>query len=72
MRGIGLLVFAASGLAQTPSIVHILADESQVLVGRTLQMRAGGARRRRESDCQCAGNVERERAQDASISPGAW
>src|SRR5260370_30652943 len=36
---VGLLA-AASAAAQTPAIVHILADESQVLVGRSLQMRA--------------------------------
>src|SRR5260370_34746529 len=36
---VGLLA-AASAAAQTPAIVHILSDESQVLVGRTLQMRA--------------------------------
>ena len=37
-----VLLFALAGVgsAQTPAIVHVLADESQVLVGRTLQMRA--------------------------------
>ena len=35
-----VLIFAAAASGQTPSIVHVLADESQVLVGRTLQMRA--------------------------------
>ena len=35
---VGLL--AASACAQTPALVHILSDDSQVLVGRTLQMRA--------------------------------
>jgi hypothetical protein len=32
--------FAATAAAQTPAIVHVMADESQVLVGRSLQMRA--------------------------------
>jgi hypothetical protein len=36
---VGLLA-AASALAQTPAIVHILSDDSQVLAGRTLKMRA--------------------------------
>ena len=34
------LCFASAAFAQTPAIVHVLADESQVLVGRTLQMRS--------------------------------
>jgi hypothetical protein len=33
-------LIAATAAAQTPSIIHVMADESQVLVGRTLQMRA--------------------------------
>jgi hypothetical protein len=41
----GGVIFAAAltafpAMAQTPAIVHVLADESQVLVGRTLKMRA--------------------------------
>ena len=44
MRNLGLCgcvgLLAASGYAQIPALVHILSDESQVLVGRTLQMRA--------------------------------
>src|SRR5262249_52673095 len=39
----GLILMLAAvipALAQTPSIVHILSDDSQVLVGRTLKMRA--------------------------------
>src|SRR5260370_39488907 len=36
---VGLLA-AASAAAQTPAIVHILSDDSQFLVGRSLQMRA--------------------------------
>ncbi|MEO7652694.1 MAG: Ig-like domain-containing protein [Bryobacteraceae bacterium] len=35
-----LFAFLLPAAAQTPAIVHILSDESQVLVGRTLQMRA--------------------------------
>jgi hypothetical protein len=34
------LILSASSFAQAPAIVHVLADESQVPVGRTLQMRA--------------------------------
>jgi hypothetical protein len=34
------LAFAVAAFAQTPALVHVLADESQVLVGRTIQMRA--------------------------------
>src|SRR5437588_12370296 len=36
---VGLLA-AATAAAQTPAIVHILSDDSQFLVGRSLQMRA--------------------------------
>ncbi len=35
-----LWLAASAAFAQTPSIVHVMADESQVLVGRTIQMRA--------------------------------
>jgi hypothetical protein len=37
---VAALVATAAVSAQTPAIVHVLADESQVLVGRSLQMRA--------------------------------
>jgi hypothetical protein len=41
MRAVVLAAALAVPLAaQTPSIVHVLADESQVLVGRTLKLRA--------------------------------
>jgi len=35
-----LLLAAVPALAQTPAIIHILSDDSQFLVGRTLKMRA--------------------------------
>jgi hypothetical protein len=34
------MMFVAAAFAQAPAIVHVLADESQVPVGRALQMRA--------------------------------
>ena len=37
---VALASAAVAARAQTPSIVHILSDDSQVLVGRTLRMRA--------------------------------
>jgi hypothetical protein len=40
MRLAAAVVAAWPLLAQTPSIVHILADDAQVLVGRTLRLRA--------------------------------
>lgn len=40
MKLAGLLLLATGAYAQTASLVNILADDSQVLVGRTLQMRA--------------------------------
>ena len=37
MKSWALLLLATCAYAQSPAIVHILSDESQVLVGRTLQ-----------------------------------
>ncbi|MFN7920074.1 MAG: Ig-like domain-containing protein [Bryobacteraceae bacterium] len=34
------MAYASTAAAQTPSIIHILSDDQQVLVGRTLKMRA--------------------------------
>jgi len=35
-----LILSTAAAITQTPAIVHILSDDSQLLVGRTLAMYA--------------------------------